>query len=433
MSRSAACIAFVFLTRAALALLVVPPWQLPDEPSHFVTARSARDGTLQPVPDVERAVLQSMRDYHWWEHYGQVTPAPLPQSFAASPLPFAGAPHQYAGPLGYYLAAGWLTTWFPDPAVVNQLYALRALSLASAVAALLCAWTATMRLLGPRDATLVTALLALHPQFLLVSATANPDAIVNFWGALLWWQTVELLRGERPMRALILLWVAAFGAALTKRLGITLVGHAAIVTAAYLFFADVPREHRLRALAALAVVGIGGVLAALIGTGEFQRVLLKATIELNAFVAPRAGSVDYLLDFTRDLFRSSWLMAGWMRYPAPPEWFVLAGAIVAAGLLGVPRALARAQRGERLVLLVGAFMLLVQTAAIYAMFFRLDRGSQGRYLMPLAVPAITLMWAGVRAWSGPREAVWLRPALIGAMAVLDLTGWTVVLLPAFLT
>ena len=76
----------VLAVRLLLAILVIPPWQQPDEQAHVAATeawRSRHEGSH--VTDVlrEREILQSMLSHRWWQHYGFAPPATAPRRFDA--------------------------------------------------------------------------------------------------------------------------------------------------------------------------------------------------------------------------------------------------------------------------------------------------------------------------------------------------------------
>jgi 4-amino-4-deoxy-L-arabinose transferase-like glycosyltransferase len=79
---------------------------------------------------------------------------------------------------------------------VSQLYAMRLFSTVCGLLTICAAWGASRLVFGATAAGAIAMVLALHPQFLLVSIAANPDALVNVFGALTWYFAARLLAGE---------------------------------------------------------------------------------------------------------------------------------------------------------------------------------------------------------------------------------------------
>src|SRR5688572_19574955 len=133
---SASC----FVIQAALAVIVVPPWQNPDEPQHVMSVRQVLSfgaGYRHDVLDqrAERAIIASMAEHQWWNHYGRATPVPLPQSFAEGPARVIGG---YFGPPDggsrvYYRSIAGLFRVARIDGLIPQLYIMRLLSAALAL------------------------------------------------------------------------------------------------------------------------------------------------------------------------------------------------------------------------------------------------------------------------------------------------------------
>src|SRR5436190_260988 len=80
---------------------------------------------------------------------------------------------------------------WPRMPVASELIAIRAISAVFGLATLWVCWCATRESLGQTGAAIVTALLALHPQFAVVATTASPDALINLAGACVWWMAIR--------------------------------------------------------------------------------------------------------------------------------------------------------------------------------------------------------------------------------------------------
>lgn len=102
------------LCRGLLMAAIVPPWQGPDEPSHFeyvvLTARQ-RGPPVSTDPALQAQILASMQAARWYAWLGEAAPPAPPGRFDDLPR-LADAPTQVGSetPLGYlpYLPAAWL-------------------------------------------------------------------------------------------------------------------------------------------------------------------------------------------------------------------------------------------------------------------------------------------------------------------------------------
>lgn len=201
-------VAFVaLLARMTLAVLIVPPWQNADEPIHVAAAeawRSRITGDDAQDRGREAEIIDSMIRHGWWRHYGQpLPPGPQPTRFVSTGAVFSTIglvpeSSSYAPP--YYAAVGWLMSLGPRGPVERDMYVARAVSMVFAATTLLIAYRSSRLALDALSAGTIAALLALHPQFAIVSTTAAPDAAVNCAGAVMWWQTISAFRDSHALR-----------------------------------------------------------------------------------------------------------------------------------------------------------------------------------------------------------------------------------------
>src|SRR5437763_3588863 len=89
----AAILAFGFVVRAMLALMMTP-WQAPDEPKHFEYIRVLIDQRAtfwserrlptigDAEPELQREIIASLARYHYWGAAPSSPPSPLPTRFA---------------------------------------------------------------------------------------------------------------------------------------------------------------------------------------------------------------------------------------------------------------------------------------------------------------------------------------------------------------
>jgi hypothetical protein len=432
----------VFCGQLFMAFAVIPPWQNPDEPQHLLTTRlivvHGADFVLHSDQDEagERAIIASMAQYRWWEHYGEQTPNPLPATFADGPAkvvkdyfgpPAGGSRLYYSGVAAIFRVAG-ITK------LLSQFYTMRFLSALWSLLTLVCVWAGTLALFDARSAVVVTGLMALHPQFVLVSTTASPDAFVNLAGAAMWWQAAVLLTSRIRVRNVMLLLTASVLGFMTRRMGAMLVIIALCIIAAAIARAVRAREWRRRPWWA-AVAASSGV-AALAGTAWFAMPLdvYRAVawirfdpLQSASTITANAGDFPAFLEM---LFRTFWLSAGWLRYSGPGWWQVATIALTVLTAAGLFASIVKAPSCRPAVWLGGG-MVLLQTAAVVAYCLGIvQSGPQGRYLFPVLPAVFCLVWLGWRGMFGERQSL---AAVLGlaVMAFLNISAWTLVIFPAY--
>lgn len=463
--RTLALILTVFLLRTALAITVIPPWQDPDSPGHFELTQilalqdtfnlSERPGDAK----LQQAIVGSLAEYGWWQHYGETEPSPLP-------VDFDGVGHGVSSvglspPLYYLIGAGTLKgaaalRLISRDDLVGRYKLLRWVSVTLAVPILVCIWAATRRLFGVHAAIGVTLLTALHPQFVLMSTAVNPDVLVNLCGAAIWWQCARLVTGGPVAQSVVLMACAVAIGILTKRLAAPLVVMFAVGPLVAARFGP-PGAWRtvLRvfgiALGCLTVAGLAAV--AWFGDevltiprfpitpgdrlrdywGYLVAPLMEAMDRVNDGSSDITPGWAYFQRFTAGLFNSFWLWAGWLRHPAPPAWLLtvklLSIGAVAGCLIGARRAETMKWRAG---LAVAGALVAIQVASVYLGSYMTMAGGQGRYLFPVIGPIMALFWVGLHSWWPQRLWPLVGTVVAALMFVLDVVGWATVIMPAYL-
>lgn len=104
----------------------------------------------------------------------------------------------------------------------------------------------------------------------------------------------------------------------------------------------------------------------------------------------------------------------------------------ASGLVRRWREIALAAHTRTLLALAVA-SVSVQAAAVYWTFFRLGNGPQGRYLFPVLVPTLILLWVGLEAWIPRSQRAYAAAAagVVLVFAALDSAVWLLVAIPAY--
>jgi hypothetical protein len=431
----AACLA----AQLTLAMLVVPPWQNPDEPQHFHTVRLIAlygvDFDLASHHDdrSEEDIVRSMMEHGWWSHYGRAIPDPAPRTFSEGPGQVVDA---YFGPPGggsrlYYNAVAILFRTADISGLLAQLHTMRALSAVCSLLALLCVWRGTRALVDEQSAVVVTALMALHPQFVLVSTTAGPDALVNLAGAAFWWRAGVLMTAPASALNVAWLWACAVLAFLIRRMGAPLLIVAAILTFGRVVSTALHGDRRTVAwtLGLLTSAGVATMLFWPMLPADAHRafswIQFDETLAANAL----ASRVGELPRFLGALFTHFWLAVGWVRYQAPWWWYGVIAVVCVMALMGLvlrPRSLPTPR-----IALFGS-MLALQTVAVVAYYFGvMQSGAQGRYLFPVLPAVFALLWVGWRRWFPPPSVRAAAVALIALMAALNALAWLLVVLPVY--
>jgi hypothetical protein len=419
----------IFLCRTVVANAIVPPWQGPDEPTHFALAYGLTMPTMMQG-HVEGGVIRSMVEHGWWELYDDPPPNPLPTSLGQL---YGIGPGTLAQPLYYGTAAALLR--ITRPVDLESAYRhLRALSVVLAVLVLVFGWLGTRLVLGPDVALGATTIGALHPQFLLASISVNADSLLNVCGAFVWWQGARVVAGQHRAFSTVLMIVGAVAAVFTKRLGLVVAGVAVVVAVGSLLTSRGRRLQKSDLILGSAALGIALVVAT--GTA----LLLDTQVEAwMAFLADaltvsrpaESTSLQESVQFLRMTMDYFWLIAGWLRFQPPDWWTWIARVLIVAGLAGAAVVFFEASVKRGPLALAWLFVGAQVSVMLFAVFWTIPSAPQARYLFPVFAPITALLYVGLcrmgRAW--PQQ--WPVILVLG-LAILDVTGFTTVHIPAYL-
>ena len=420
------CLCALIALRLLLALAVVPPWQHPDEPQH-VLAVCLHGGLASPSQaEHEVEILRSMARHEFWGRLSLAPPPTTHTRFEEDPQLLGLEMRLPGGGGAYYRLAGLWSQALGARDVDDVLRATRVLSAAAGVLTVLLAFLAVRLLLGTWSAAGVGCLAALHPQFALIATTASPDAVVGAMAALVIWMGMRSLDSRRPY-----LWLAsalpviAF-AALSRRIGMTLIPLGAWL--ALLSLAQHGPRRAARSLLVLLGVLVAGLAAV---TGMAPQVLQSAVGDAVLLLTRGTGEISYW-GVLRGLHHSAWLSGGWLRLSPPLWWIDILAVLTVVAVAGAVRAAASGSWPRaRLAVVASLGAITLQLVAIYVAYVRVGQGAPGRYLTPVGVLVMILLWVGVVTLDGGKPGRWPALVLVASMAVLSVGAWTSVILPGF--
>jgi hypothetical protein len=430
-------VAFALLAcQIFISLALVPPWQQPDESTHVARVELQRNriALLDGSPDAAREgeILQSMAHYDWWDHRRRRSEAPIviPKDFSSTAYGVAVPAETFARPTAYTLFAGRLLSWLPRLPIVEDLYVLRAISAVFGMLTLWIAWLGARECLGMLGGTIVAVLLALHPQFAVVSTAAAADALVNLFGACVWWQATLAVRRTHSLLPLTGVWGAAIAAASADRMGVPLLAFAVAVSIVVI----ARRAESLTRPLAVTFVVFALVAAAWVLDTSGETYGLVDVFRQDWLLADGSRSWSFFARFTSGVHQSWWFSLGWGRYAPPSWWMAVAITLTAIAAVGTGRQLLSGgapDASRRTLIALAVVGVTLQVAAVYWTYFRLGHGAQGKSLFPVLVPCLVLLWSGIESWVPPPRRVRAAATLVVLIALLDAAAWGLVAIPAY--
>jgi hypothetical protein len=425
-------LALLALLHGLLYLVIVPPWQHYDEPTHFEYARLIALWNRQPgVNEVDlatnREIADSMYRFRFWR------PGLRPDLLGVTP-PNVGYNEKVHPPL-YYAIAAVPVRWLSFSTIEGQLYAARVVSVLLYVLVVVCTWRIA-HILTPEHPAMqigVSLILILVPAFADQMSAVNNDALVNFGITALLLGCILLIRdGLRPLP----LVMAALGLAVavsTKRTAI--VGFVPFALA--LFWSL--RRHRLHWWIWIATLVVAGILVVYSSFEygprgwsaqpwliDLDRRYLRLGLNQAIVVAPDWGNYPRVLDI---LFTSFWARFGWGGEAVGgwADWALRA--VVLASFVGLVIASTRPGGADtlwqrRVIWLFVATVIAAWLSAIVRFeaqeTFYVPRG---RYLHLAIVPTVWLLVLGVRQLVPLRCKNLSLIALVLLFILIDIAAW----------
>jgi hypothetical protein len=443
------------LLRGALYAIVVPPWQHPDEPTHFEYVRIIAETGVLPASDyislpIRREIVASMVNHAFWQG---ITQPPLTDSALSavgiSPL---GVYTLTQPKLYYVLAALWLRPWLGH-SVDFQLYVVRALSVLLNLLVVASAFFTT-RILFPGRATLLIAVVGLvvfQPGYTDIMSSVNNDALVNAFSAGFFLAAAWVYMRGMSWRAAILAVLCLAGALLSKATAVVVLCAVPFGVIFYPWRGKVGNR-RVIGVVIFGMVALAGVGVALSRAdnplleeclaliGQYFRMDVLGTWQ--ALTAPGQYEKYYLTAIT--VFKSFWAAFGWRHVLLASEWYWLPGlatVVAATGLLwqglGWLRGRAQSNDDERRP----AYLLFATSSVILASAAAIVRSqavqgmstylSHGRYVFVALVPFALLFTLGLQQWMSIILRRWWLIAYLIALVGFDALAFWGYLVPFY--
>ena len=426
------------LVRGLTYVAVIPPWQIPDEPYHFLSAHlpliDKGDAGAVQLETLKTETMESMLSFHFWERVsGTRSVSTMAEASRLLPNGFQFAADTEPRSYTYYALAAWLAPVVHLP-VTAQLYWGRLLSVVALLAVVALAYGTGQLLFGNElfTSALMPLIVLWQPPHTVLFAGINDGIPAEFlasaaicvwlWGVMQGWRWFKVL----AMVVLIVLAITAKASNLFLAIAVPVW---LLIRYRRLLFG---RRNLPVTLAALALIG-GAALASQYVVKSYLAGLWRVADGLLGGASITEYQLPSLEGFYAT-FRNFWTTLGWntlqMSRPWGELWLVLC-VVALLGLLRleITRVLRRSRaihrREEKSPAMV-VLILCVLGGVVTSVGFVVatgNPGSQGRYLFSVMVPIAALLALGWRQWV---PTGWRLPAL--AMAVSSLFLFDVVAL-----
>ena len=183
---------------------------------------------------------------------------------------------------------------------------------------------------------------------------------------------------------------------------------------------------------------IGGLVATavLVAAGLVFEAQLETLLYIwrDAFTVRRPlaeATLSEAFRFVRMTIDYSWLIAGWLKFPPPEWWLWVARVLVAGGIAGAAVVLVESRAVRPRLSIAWLFVAAQVVVMLGVVFWTVRTAPQARYLFPVFAPITVLLYVGLQRVV-PRALHRAWPAiLVGILALMDVTGFTTVLIPAY--
>ena len=395
-------------------IIIIPPWQSPDEPTHFEYAQVLADGAPawnpSPSPELQEKIISSLDRHGYWGYVGVERPPVLPTIFRETPF-LAAAPSQIGkNPPLYYWIASRVLIISPQLPLEGRLYRLRALSLFFSLLTIACVWLCAREIFGASSPLCFAAAgaTAFLPQFLVIGTSISPDPLVNLLGAAVIWLVIRIQKtGLRSGKMVLLLFLHGFGLLVNYKFLILIPALGGAWFIHYLMKGReyLPVKRLVLWLFPLALVILLGYSLLVWHAPAIARVfIVRVNIfytTIRSFLTEGTPVPDgYWHWFNNELFKTFWLKYGWLRFALAPIYYSVFKLISVAALAGIVFFLAtclagrsRTGTGTRESVLTLLLYAAVTIGAYYLFWgFQVATATtQGRHLF-LVIPAWTILF-----------------------------------------
>jgi hypothetical protein len=390
----------VFVLSALMFAIWTPPFMYPDEPTHLSSCMERMNPVAREL--LEKRILSSMTDHHFWERAGVEMPHAHPEKFYQAPL-LRIVPTQFSKPMVYYRIGGGILKLFTVNDILPALFVLRGLSvLLSVLTAFLFGLMVAEVFPGSRWQALAMSFMAV-PQYAYMAGALNATIMAWISGNMMLLSGLWLVRPERRYLGWGMALAACIIASATHQSALPLIS---VCLAGIILGRCRIQHHRVPwwVWPSFGFTSVFGFLLIILKKPFIIRTFFLRLSEL--FYGLLSGSVfisdtSWHARFWTHFARSAVLNFGWLSNEGPSWIYYIYGVFVAVSVLGWLFILSQRKKPglmrdslQGIVLAIGVLSIL---GASSIHFILKGAFSQGRYLYP-AMPAFGILFtAGLSA------------------------------------
>ncbi|MBN1355954.1 hypothetical protein JXA40_06735 [bacterium] len=434
-----------YILAALLMVILTPPFQLPDEPTHLAECLDAAAKPDEHRVILEMEILRQMARYKFWQYIALPEPESVPLRFYDAPL-LRIRPTQATKPELYFILGGGLIKLFRIHDSVIAMYLLRILGIGLGLAAaLILVLTAKLACEDSRVRFLAVGTLFV-PQFVYMSGSVNPANLSWIAGGLILAGSLQIAGSPRTAAGYGLILLGIVLALASHRAGLITLPAAAVALIIHLVRSRrrIAGLSRTLSLSISLGAGTAALAAWLMAAGWFPGIVRAAAGHLARMFAavlvgpvPISRSPAWWLHCLTVFHKGAWMVFGWFAVFAHPAVYGFLALISIGALAGTALLIADRFRPDRMKLLGTAQLAVLLAAIAGGLWFGAGqyavRGqiAQGRYMFP-ALPAFAVLYAA--AWirlTGNRTGIWTVRAGIAVLWAVFVCSVTLVFIPAF--
>ena len=436
------------LIRGFVFTLVIPPWQHPDEPTHFEHIRMvAESGRLPATTDVSlpirKEIASSMYLYKFW--VGIKEPSLDDQSLSTIGTSPLGVYTLTQPRLYYIIAASWVYPWLSQSVEV-QLYAVRMLSVVLSIIVLISGYTvARLYWTNSLWATTVCTLIVFMPGYTDIMSAVNNDSLVNAFAACFLLNIALIIRWRKRRYIgvpLLLVSVGILVAAMASKataLGLVVALPLLWLAIGTVWAILIDKDHlgwRILVLFTVSLVSVAGLILVGVVLGSDRQQFVRALDWLSQYVrADLNGTIGNILGqgsqkvsyelASEIVFKSFWAIFGWRHVYIGSGWYSLPATLTIGALCALVWQLIRKfcrnrnnviseVQTSKVLLLTGSLVIFASAWIMAIIRSQAEQGmtsyqSHGRYAYIALIPFALLLTQGV---IGPVKVPWQRRAVI---------------------